>query len=202
MGAYALEIAIAVITTVCTTIAGLVVKHFYKKAAEKEEQAKREAQAKIDEANRIAQQQKEDYERLLKEEQTRNNRKMILDEIDPLVVELNRIKLHIEADEKEFEQRIKDVKNRHDSDKGEFDGRIRDLAEKHEENLSMIRESYKFRFIQLCKSHLKDGYITDSEFEQIVAFYNLYHSLGGNGQAEDYYKKVKELQVIPDDEVE
>ena len=55
MSAYALEIAIAVITTVCTTIAGLIVKHFYKKAAEKEEQTKREAQAKIDEANRIAQ---------------------------------------------------------------------------------------------------------------------------------------------------
>lgn len=136
---------------------------------------------------------------------------MILDELEPIVEEINRVKQsinsnndkikdHIKKDEKEFENRLDDLKNYHNTDRENFDDKIKDLAIKHEENLSRIRESYKFRFIQLCKIHLRDGYITESEWEQIVMFYDLYHGLGGNGQAEDYYNKVKELEVVPDED--
>jgi hypothetical protein len=31
--------------------------------------------------------------------------------------------------------------------------------------------------------------------------YDLYHGLGGNGQAEDYYEQVKKLQFVSDDEL-
>ena len=47
MEAYVVEIVLAVITTILTTIAGLWIKHLYKKMNEKEERAKREAAEKI-----------------------------------------------------------------------------------------------------------------------------------------------------------
>ena len=205
------EFVVAVVIAILTTISGLVIKHFYNKATEKEQAAKKEAERKIAEAQAAAEKQKQEYERLLKEEQTRNHRQMILDELEPIVEEINRvkqsinsnndnIKAHIKKDEKEFENRLDDLKNHHNTDRENFDDKIKDLAIKHEENLSRIRESYKFRFIQLCKIHLRDGYITESEWEQIVMFYDLYHGLGGNGQAEDYYNKVKELEVVPDED--
>lgn len=55
--------------------------------------------------------------------------------------------------------------------------------------MNLIISSYRFRLIQLCKIYLKQGYITVDQFEQLTEFYNLYESLGGNGQAEDYYRK-------------
>ena len=51
------------------------------------------------------------------------------------------------------------------------------------------------RLIQLCKTHLRDGYITQDAFEQITEMYKLYHGLGGNGQAQDYYERVMELEI-------
>ena len=59
----------------------------------------------------------------------------------------------------------------------------------------LIVDSYKFRLIQLCKTHLRDGYITQDAFEQITEMYKLYHGLGGNGQAQDYYERVMELEI-------
>jgi hypothetical protein len=48
---------------------------------------------------------------------------------------------------------------------------------------------------------LRDGYITESDFEQITEMYKLYTGLGGNGQAEEYYDKVLDLQIKRDSEV-
>jgi hypothetical protein len=121
-----------------------------------------------------------------------NNIKSIIDD------HVSNVETHIKEDEEKFKEEIKSVEKYHDCDKKEVDAHLRDLAEKHEYNLTKIRESYKFRFIQLCRTHLREGYITENDWEQIVAFYDLYHSLGGNGQAEDYYNKVKGLEVIPD----
>jgi hypothetical protein len=45
---------------------------------------------------------------------------------------------------------------------------------------------------------LRDDYITESDFEQITEMYKLYHGLGGNGQAQEYYDKVLKLDVRPD----
>jgi hypothetical protein len=77
-----------------------------------------------------------------------------------------------------------------------------DLAEiqkKNEYNFALILNSYKFRLIQLCKSHLRDDFITDADFEQITEMYKLYHGLGGNGQAQEYYDKVLKLDIRPDE---
>ena len=62
-------------------------------------------------------------------------------------------------------------------------------------NFNLIINSYKFRLIQLCKTHLKDNFITEEDFEQITEMYKLYHGLGGNGQAQEYYEKVLQLEI-------
>lgn len=200
MKAEIIALIFAVLTTIFTTIAGLIIKHYYKKfdtaASEKERQAK---------------EVKEQYERLLKEDQIRTQRNMILEEIDPFVAELTNIKqdlrnnikevkAHIAKDEEEFEKEISKVIQYHDHDKEEVDEQLRDLALKHEKNLARIIESYKFRFIQLCKTHLRENYISEEDLTQIITFYDLYHGLGGNGQAEEYYEMVKKLPRKKDNE--
>lgn len=153
----------------------------------------------------------EDYQKLLEEEKTRSYRNMIVEEIEPLVEEIHRVRnesnskikaveKHIKDDEKEFEHRIDDLKEFHNKDKHEVDDRLADLDQKHDDNLSKILESYKFRFIQLCKTHLKDNYITEEEWEQIVTFYDLYRGLGGNGQAAEYFERVKKLGPPPSED--
>lgn len=211
MEAYVVEIVLAVITTILTTIAGLWIKHLYKKMNEKEERAKREAAEKeADEKRRAAEQQKE-FDRLLKEEQARTYRQMIVDEIEPIVVELSYIKKsidnkakefenYIKKDEKEFEKKMGEMADNHDADKEEFAEKLHELEEEYEDKLRRILDSYKFRFIQLCKVHIRTGSISPEEFDQIVAFYDVYHGLGGNGQAEEYFNKVKDLKIKLDNE--
>ena len=136
---------------------------------------------------------------------------MILEEIDPFVAELTNIKqdlrnnikevkAHIAKDEEEFEKEINKVIRYHDHDKEEVDEQLKELAIKHEKNLARIIESYKFRFIQLCKTHLRENYISEEDLTQIITFYDLYHGLGGNGQAEEYYEMVKKLPRKKDNE--
>lgn len=191
--AYVGELVAAFILAIVTTIAGLLVKHFYNKA-------QKEAEEKIAEEKKKHEEERKEYERLLKEEQTRNNRQMILDEIEPLVEELNRVKENIKKDENNFENELQSLKNYHNTDKDSFDARINELIAGHEIKFIKIRESYKFRFIQLCKTYLRDGFITTGEWEQLSTMYDLYHSLGGNGQAEDYFDQVKKLEIVPDNE--
>lgn len=179
------------ITTAVTTIISLIIKNSYSSKVNQETQ-------KLEEEKRKNEEQRKEYERLLKEEQTRNNRQMILDEIDPLVEELNRVKSRIKTDEETLEAHLQSIKNYQNIDKKELNEKIDKLISKYDENFLKIRESYKFRFIQLCKSYLKDRYITTSEWEQLTTMYELYHGLGGNGQAEDYYNQVKKLEIIPD----
>lgn len=194
MEAYIVEIVLAVITTILTTIAGLWIKHLYKKMNEKEAEEKRKAE-----------EQQKEFDRLLKEEQTRTYRQMIVDEIEPIVVELAHIKIlinnktkevesYIKKDEKEFEKKMGEMVDNHEADKEEFAEKLHELEEEYEDKLRKILESYKFRFIQLCKVHIRTGSITPEEFDQIVAFYDVYHGLGGNGQAEEYFTKVKQLK--------
>ena len=191
--AYVGELVAAFILAIVTTIAGLLVKHFYNKA-------QKEAEEKIAEEKKKHEEERKEYERLLKEEQTRNNRQMILDEIEPLVEELNRVKENIKKDESNFENELQSLKTYHNTDKDSFDAKINELITDHEIKFIKIRESYKFRFIQLCKTYLRDGFITTGEWEQLSTMYDLYHSLGGNGQAEDYFDQVKKLEIVSDNE--
>ena len=192
------EFILGIFSFVITTVLGIVIKYMADKQKKIEADAKAAAEA-----------QEKEYKRLLKDEQTRNYRDMILKELKPIIDEIAVIKesitdhveeisSYIEKDEQEFEVRLGALKAYHISDRDEIADEINQRTKELERKLIKIVESYKFRFIQLCQTHLQDGYITNSEWAQITAFYDVYHGLGGNGQAEDYYEQVKKLEIVPD----
>ena len=73
---------------------------------------------------------------------------------------------------------------------------IRKIEDKERQDLTLIIASYRFRLVQLCKIYIKQGYMTQDQYDQLTEFYKLYHSLGGNGQAKEYYEKTMELEII------
>lgn len=133
--------------------------------------------------------QKKELEKKKEEEQTRLHRQMILDEIEPIVEELTRVK-------RDLEDGLHNAQREADKTHAEMYKDLEKVTQKNDKNLELIINSYKFRLIQLCKTHLRDGYITTSDFEQITEMYKLYHGLGGNGQAQEYYDRVVELDIV------
>ena len=132
--------------------------------------------------------QKKELEKREKEDMTRLHRQMILDEIEPIVEELKRIK-------DKMDKGFADAKNEAMATHTNMYKDLEVVTKKNDKNFELIIESYKYRLIQLCKTHLRDGYITQDAFEQITEMYKLYHGLGGNGQAQDYYERVMELEI-------
>lgn len=92
----------------------------------------------------------------------------------------NTIETHIEPIRQEIEELRKYVL---ESNK---------IANNH---MDVILASYRFRLTQLCKAYIQQGFITNGEYEQLVEFYKVYTSLGGNGQAKTYYERAIQLPV-------
>ena len=142
--------------------------------------------------------QNKELKDLKEEEKTRQHRKMILDEIEPIIDEITRLKNEINQFESKGAVVIKDIQH---AEEDAHEKMYKDLEATHAETLKafeLIINSYKFRLIQLCKTHLRDNFITESDFEQITEMYKLYHGLGGNGQAQEYYERVLKLEIRPD----
>ena len=72
---------------------------------------------------------------------------------------------------------------------------IRETESIEKVHMSLIIASYRFRLIQLCKEFIKQGYLTQAQYDQLSEFYRVYVGLGGNGQAEDYYKRTMKLPI-------
>lgn len=72
---------------------------------------------------------------------------------------------------------------------------IRKTESKENRDLELIIASYRFRLVQLCKLYMKKGYMTQDEYDQLTEFFKLYSSLGGNGQAREYYEKTVKLEI-------
>ena len=72
---------------------------------------------------------------------------------------------------------------------------IRKTENKEKRDLELIIASYRFRLVQLCKLYIKKGYMTQDEYDQLTEFFKLYSSLGGNGQAKEYYEKTVKLEI-------
>ena len=132
--------------------------------------------------------QKQELQKRKEEDMTRLHRQMILDEIEPLVEEIRRVK---EA----LDKKVNDLRSEADHAHANMYKDLELVTKKNDKNLDLIINSYKFRFIQLCKTHLRDQYITQDEFDQITEMFKLYSGLGGNGQAEEYYDRVLELPL-------
>lgn len=140
-----------------------------------------------------------ELERLQKEDENRKYRQMILNEIEPILDELAKAEDDIKHLDADTQAAIASIKATAELEHKHMYGDLNRIQENNVRNFNLIINSYKFRLIQLCKSHLRDGYITESDFEQITEIYKLYHGLGGNGQAQEYYDKVLTLEIKKDD---
>ena len=130
-----------------------------------------------------------------KEDQVRQQRQMILDEIEPIVKELTDIHNEIAMNKVDTQQELAQLKLTSEHTHENMYDDLKKIQAGNERNFTLILNSYKFRLIQLCKTHIKDGYITEHDFDQITEMYKLYTGLGGNGQAQDYYDKVIALEI-------
>lgn len=128
-------------------------------------------------------------------DENRRQRQIILDEIEPIVQELVTIHEEIDANYEATEKEIAQLKAESESTHKQMYADLNTIQAGNDRNFTVILASYKFRLIQLCKTHLKDGYISSADFEQVTEMYRLYHELGGNGQAKDYYDKVMALEI-------
>ena len=72
---------------------------------------------------------------------------------------------------------------------------IRDVGQIEKHHMDLIISSYRFRLVQLCKEFIRQGYMTQPQYDQLTEFYKLYEALGGNGQAKDYYDKAMKLDI-------
>ena len=141
-------------------------------------------------------------EEMQKADQNRQYRQMILDEIEPIINEITRLKSEITKVDTDAKVALTQFKTEADATKQCMYNDLNEIQAKNDENFKLIINSYKFRLIQLCKTHIRDGYISESDFEQITEMYKLYHGLGGNGQAQEYYDKVLELEIKKDNDIQ
>lgn len=141
-------------------------------------------------------------EEMQKADQNRQYRQMILDEIEPIINEITRLKSEITKVDTDAKVALTQFKTEADATKQCMYSDLNEIQAKNDENFKLIINSYKFRLIQLCKTHIRDGYISESDFEQITEMYKLYHGLGGNGQAQEYYDKVLELEIKKDNDIQ
>lgn len=132
--------------------------------------------------------QKKLLESELQANQNQQYRQMVLNEIQPLIDEIHLIKENLKQEVRRLESLSKSEHTKMYND-------LEAEVEKYHHDLGLITNSYKFRFIQLCKSHLSDTYISNEDFEQLTEMYKLYTGLGGNGQAKEYYEKVLDLPI-------
>lgn len=139
-------------------------------------------------------------EDMQKADQNRQYRQMILDEIEPIINELTRLKGEIATVDTGVKTAVVSLKGESSVEHQKMYADLNRIQSENEKNFHLIIDSYKFRLIQLCKTHLRDDYITEADFEQITEMYKLYHGLGGNGQAQEYYEKVLKLEIKPDHE--
>ena len=138
-------------------------------------------------------------EEMQRADQNRQYRQMIVDEIGPIIDELSRLKTEINEVNTKLVAGLSSLEAKEESEHQHMYQDLNDTQAENVKNFNLIINSYKFRLIQLCKTHLRDDYITESDFEQITEMYKLYHGLGGNGQAQEYYEKVLQLDVHPDE---
>lgn len=141
-------------------------------------------------------------EEMQKADQNRQYRQMILDEIEPIIDEITRLKGEITKVDTDARVAMSQFKTEADLTHQHMYEDLDKVQAENTKNFNLIINSYKFRLIQLCKTHLRDGYITEHDFEQITEMYKLYHGLGGNGQAQEYYDKVLELEIKKDNDIQ
>ena len=110
-----------------------------------------------------------DYESMMQEKRDEKTELMVEEKLEPIYEELEALRTY-----------------------------IRETESIEKVHMSLIIASYRFRLIQLCKEFIKQGYLTQTQYDQLVEFYRVYVGLGGNGQAKGYYEKAIALEIRDD----
>ena len=110
-----------------------------------------------------------DYESMMQEKRDEKTELMVEEKLEPIYEELEALRTY-----------------------------IRETESIEKVHMSLIIASYRFRLIQLCKEFIKQGYLTQTQYDQLVEFYRVYVGLGGNGQAKGYYDKAIALEIRND----
>lgn len=122
-----------------------------------------------------------ELEKLQKEDENRKYRQMIINEIEPILDELAKAEDDIKHLDTDVQASIAALRATAETEHKHMYKDLERIQGNNDRNFNLIINSYKFRLIQLCKSHLRDNFITEADFEQITEMYKLYHGLGGNG---------------------
>ena len=72
---------------------------------------------------------------------------------------------------------------------------MRKCGETEQFHVDLIVSSYRFRLIQLCKLYIKQGFITQDQYDQLMELYKVYTGFGGNGQAKEYFDRAISLPI-------
>jgi hypothetical protein len=107
----------------------------------------------------LAKQNKE-LKQLQKEDENRKYRQMILNEIEPIIDELSKAEDDIKHLDADIQTQIAVLKATAESEHKHMYKDLNRIQSNNDRNFNLIINSYKFRLIQLCKSHLRDGFIT------------------------------------------
>lgn len=106
------------------------------------------------------------YRNYKSEKEDQKTEEMVEDKIAPIVEEIEELREH-----------------------------IRKTARTEETHMKLIISSYKFRLVQLCKIFIRQGFMTQDQYDQLSEFYKVYTGLGGNGQAKEYYDRAILLPI-------
>lgn len=107
-----------------------------------------------------------EYKTLLEDKEQEQIEELIEHKLEPLYAELEELRVH-----------------------------LKDSEDKEQSYFNLIISSYRYRLVQLCKTFLKQGYITSEQYDQLTEFYKVYSGLGGNGQAKEFYEKACKLPI-------
>lgn len=110
--------------------------------------------------------QMKNYRRLLEEQEDQQLEHTIESRLEPIMLEIEELRKY-----------------------------IRDVGQIEKTHMDLIVSSYRFRLVQLCKEFIRQGYMTQNQYDQLTEFYKLYTALGGNGQAKEYYETTMKLPV-------
>ena len=106
------------------------------------------------------------YQSLVEDKEQEKIEELIEHKIEPLYDELEELRIHLQ-----------------------------DSEDKEQSHLNLILSSYRYRLVQLCKTFLRQGYLTSEQSDQLTEFYKVYSGLGGNGQAKEFYEKACKLEI-------
>lgn len=73
---------------------------------------------------------------------------------------------------------------------------IKEVEEKEEKLYTSIVNTWGYRISQLCSSYLEKGYMTQSDYLQLVELYNAYSQNGGNGKTKEIFLKTTETLEV------